>query len=206
MFASAEVRWFWHGHCPQPVHDWFFKAGLLPGGGHPRIDKYLPQPKAEIGVKERGDMDGLEVKGLVTTRRDPALATVASHVEIWCKWSCTIPSLTLAGDVAVRKTRRLRQFDTMNPTRVEIPLDAHEKPEPGYSLPVRGCNVELTEASMLGRSDVWWTLGFEAFGDFDTVPINLTRAMMPESSVLASIVSSGVLLSYPGWLLARLAD
>jgi len=59
---------------------------------------------------------------------------------------------------------------------------------------------------MLGRSDVWWTLGFEAFGDLDTVPINLTRVMLPEISIWAGTVSSGALLSYPGWLFARLAD
>ena len=59
---------------------------------------------------------------------------------------------------------------------------------------------------MLGRSDVWWTLGFEAFGDLDTVAINLTRVVLPEMSILAGTVSSGALLSYPGWLSARLTD
>ena len=58
----------------------------------------LPQPNdAEIGVKERADTPGLEVKGLVAMRRDPALAAIASHLEIWCKWSCTIPGLKIDG-------------------------------------------------------------------------------------------------------------
>lgn len=207
MLVSAEVRWFWLNDCPQQVHDWFFKTGLPPGGGHSRIDRYLPQPnEGEIGVKERGDTPGLEVKGLVTTHRSPALAAVASHLEMWCKWSCTIPGLKLTGEMTITKTRWLRKFDTSKPVRVEIPLDANEQPKSGYSLPVQGCNVELTEVSIPGRSDVWWTLGFEAFGDLDTVPINLTRVMLPERSVLASMVSSGAFLSYPGWLLARLAD
>jgi hypothetical protein len=48
---------------------------------------------------------------------------------------------------------------------------------------------------------VWWTLGFEAFGDLDIVPMSLTRVLLPERSVLPSIVSSGAFLNYPGWLL-----
>jgi len=202
MFPSAEVRWFWNNICPQHVHDWFFKTGLPPGGGHPRTDRYLPQPNAaEISIKERGDTPGLQVKGLVATRQSPALASVASHVEIWCKWSCTIPRLILTDEVAVTKTRWLRQFDTSKPAAMEIPLDSNEKPKPGYSSPVVGCNVELPGVRILNRPDVWWTLGFEAFGDLDIVPMSLTRVLLPERSVLPSIVSSGAFLNYPGWLL-----
>jgi len=207
MFASAEVRWFWRSRCPQPVRDWFFTSGLPPGGGQPRIDRYLPQPRAtDLGLKERGDMPGFEVKGLVSTRINPELAGIASHLELWCKWSCTVPGLKPTDEATITKTRWLRQFDTSQSVRTEIPLDANEKPKPGYVLPAQGCNVELTEVSMLGRSGVWWTLGFEAFGDFDTVPTNLTRAVLPDSVVLAGLVSSGALLSYPAWLSARLTD
>lgn len=207
MFVSAEVRWFWRGHCPQAVRDWFFKTGLPPGGGQSRIDKYVPQPDtAEIGLKERGDTSALEFKGLVATRNIPELAAIASHVEIWCKWSCTLPGLRLTDDLAIKKTRWLRKFDTADPVRIEIPLDANEKPRPGSALPAQGCNVELTEASILGRSAVWWTLGFEAFGDLAAVATNLTRAVLPDSVILAGVVSSGALLSYPAWLAARLAD
>jgi len=206
MFPSAEVRWFWNSICPQHVHDWFFKKRLPPGGGYPRTDIYLSQPNtAEISIKERGDASGLQVKGLVATRHSSALASVANHVEIWCKWSCTIPGLKLSDEVAIRKTRWLRQFDTSKPVATEIPLESNEKPKPGYSLPVEGCNVELTEVQIPSRSDVRWTLGFEAFGDLDTVSMSLTRVLLPERSILASIVSSGMFLNYPG-LLLRLAN
>ena len=63
----------------------------------------------------------------------------------------------------------------------------------------------MTEVRILGRSGVWWTLGFEAFGDLDTVSMSLTRVLLPESTVLAGIVSSGAFLNYPG-LLLRLAN
>lgn len=207
MFLSAEVRWFWRDHCPPQLHDWFFATGLPPGGGRPRIDRYLPQPnEAEIGVKERGDKPGLEFKGLVARRTSPALGAVASHLEIWCKWSCTISGVESTDQVMITKIRWLRQFDTSEPARLEIPLDTNEQPKSGRSWPVQGCNVELTEVRISGRSDQWWTLGFEAFGDLDTVPINLARAIAPDSAILAGIVSSGALSSYPAWLSARLAD
>jgi len=66
MMTSAELRWFWRGSCPQPVHDWFFKSGLPPGGGLTRVDRYAPPRRAtDIGIKKRGDKPEFEVKGLV---------------------------------------------------------------------------------------------------------------------------------------------
>ena len=204
MLLSAELRWFWQGRCPQPVYDWFFKSGLPPGGGLSRVDKYVPQRgEAEISLKRRGDKPELEVKGLVTTRRASELEPLAPHIEIWCKWSCTIPGLSLTDEVAVTKTRWLRKFDTSKYVRSEIPLDANEKPKVGHSLPAQGCNVELTEVQMAGHAGVWWTLGFEAFGDLDSVSTNLTLTLMPEKAVLERIVASGAFVSYPAWLLAR---
>jgi hypothetical protein len=144
--TSAELRWFWRGRCPQPVYDWFFKSGLPPGGGRSRVDRYIPQRgEPDISLKRRGDKPDFEVKGLVTTRRSPELEPLAPHIEIWCKWSCTIRGLKLADEVAVTKTRWLRKFDTSKYVRSEIPLGASEKPAPGHSLPAQGCNVELTE-------------------------------------------------------------
>lgn len=207
MLVSAEVRWFWRNECPDGVRTWFFKSGLPPGGGRPRIDRYLPQPSnAELGIKERGDAAGLEIKGLVAARTSPALAELARHLEIWCKWSCVTPDLKLTAAVALTKTRWLRRFDTSKPARVEIPFDADEQPESGYALLGQGCNIELTEVRGLSRTDVWWTLGFEAFDGIEAAPTNLLRTILPEKAILAGIVSSGALLSYPGWLLARLAE
>jgi hypothetical protein len=203
MLTSAEVRWFWRGHCPEQVRDWFFKTGLSAGGGQSRIDRYIPQRNdAEFSVRKRGDKPDVEVKGLLTRRRSPELEPLANHLEIWCKWSCTIPGFNLTDEVAVTKTRWLRKFDTSKFVRSEIPLDPNEKPKTGYSLPVQGCNVELTEVT-IGRFGVWWTLGFEAFGDLDTVPTNLSLTLLPEKTLLARVVASGTFLGYPAWLLAR---
>ena len=70
MLISAEIRWFWRGRCPQPVHDWFFKSGLPPGGGSSRVDRYAGQRReAEISLKRRGNKPELEMCGDKRARR-----------------------------------------------------------------------------------------------------------------------------------------
>ena len=86
--------------------------------------------------------------------------------------------------------------------RGEIPLDGNERPTKGHSLPAQGCNVELTDVQMPGHAGAWWTLGFEAFGDLDSVSANLTLTVLPEKPALVRIVASGEFLSYPAWLQA----
>jgi hypothetical protein len=170
----------------------------------------LPQPSVSIiraaPQKKRGRKPDFEVKGLVATRTSPELEPLARRIEIWCKWSCTIPGLNLTDEVAVTKTRWLRTFDTSKYVRSEIPLDANEKPNVGYSMPVQGCNIELTEAQILGHSGRWGTLAFEAFGDLESVPANLTLTVLPDKPVLLRTMVSGEFLNYPAWLLARRAD
>ena len=208
MLTTTEVRWFWRGHCPRQVHEWFFQSGNPPGGGQSRTDKYIPQiDQPEINLKTRGDDEGLEIKGLVARTAWP-LDALAPHVEIWCKWSCRIPGFRLAdaAPIPIKKTRWLRQFDTSNSALLENPLGQDEKPKAGYSLPVQGCNAELTEVSSANLTEPWWTLGFEAFGDLDTVPVNLVKTLAPHKAILADLISSGELLSYPGWLSSTLAD
>jgi hypothetical protein len=207
MFPSAEIRWFWRDACPPQVREWFFETGLKPGAGPPRIDRYLALPNnRELGVKQRGDLPGLEIKGRVAVQTDPEIGRFGDRLEIWCKWSTASSFLDAANTVAVKKTRWLRTFDASKPVGVELPLDSNETPQLGYAFPVQGCNVELTEVQLSNRSELWWTLGFEAFGDLDNVSTNLTRVLRPEECVLAGVVSSGALLSYPSWLSARLAD
>ena len=74
MLTSAEVRWFWRGHCPEQVRDWFFKTGLSPGGGQSRLDRYIPQRgEPKISLKRRGDKPDFEVKG-ASSRPEEALS------------------------------------------------------------------------------------------------------------------------------------
>ena len=55
-------------------------------------------------------------------------------------------------------------------------------------------------------TEPWWTLGFEAFGELETVPVNLLRTLAPDKVILTELVSTGELLSYPAWLSSTVAD
>ena len=55
--------------------------------------------EAEVSLKKRGGKPEFEVKGLVTVRRVSELEPHTPHTEIWCKWSCTIPGLSLKDEV-----------------------------------------------------------------------------------------------------------
>ena len=136
MLVSAEVRWFWRGQRRQPVHDWFFKSGLPPGGGQSRIDRYAPQRgKAEISLKRRGNKPEFEVKGLV--QREEFRSSNRSHriSKYGASGPVQFQGLDLRDEVAVTKTRWLRKFDTSKYVRSEIPLDASERPKADYLLP-----------------------------------------------------------------------
>jgi hypothetical protein len=173
MLTTAEVRWFWQGHCPRQLHEWFFQSGISPGGGQSRTDKYIPQiDQPEINVKARGDDEELEIKGLVARTAWP-LDALAPHVEIWCEWSCRIPGLRLAdaAPIPIKKTRWIRQFDTSNSELVEISLGPDEKPKAGSLSPVQGCSAELTEVSSANLSEAWKG----SFGLFDSALFGRVR-------------------------------
>jgi hypothetical protein len=60
-----------------------------------------------------------------------------------------------------------------------------------------GCNVELTRVAFGPEPNVWWTLGFEAFGDLSSAPPALKSvvdAIRPPAPV------GGIELSYPAWI------
>jgi hypothetical protein len=78
-----------------------------------------------------------------------------------------------------------------------------ERPQRGYSLPIQSCDVELTEVQIMSQVGTWWTLGFEAFGDIDAAPANLTLVLLPDKPLLARNIGTGALMSYPAWLVTR---
>ena len=168
------------------------------------MDRYVPQRgEPDISLKRRGDKPDFEVKGLVTTRRSPELEPLAPHIEIWCKWPCTIPGVKTDAysgskqDALATKIRYLEICAVRDTSRFK------RKTSQGYSLSAQGCNVELTEIEIVGHAGTSWTLGFEAFGDLEGVSTNLTLVVLPDKPALACLVASGVFLSYPAWLRIR---
>jgi hypothetical protein len=173
MFVSAGRRWFWQNECPAELRRWFCETPPAPGGGELRTDQYLLlTDQSEISIKRRGETPDVEIKGLVATLRNER-GSFAPHVELWCKWRVRASAQEITEKVIVRKVRWLRTYDASSAAIVEIPLQLNERPLSGAALPQQGCNVELTKILLDGDPRQWWTLGFEAFGDLDSAPVNL---------------------------------
>jgi hypothetical protein len=178
MLVSVELRWFWPDACPAQVESWF---GSKPPGGEatkaPRIDRYVHQKgNTEIGIKVRGERrdvpPDVEIKGLVALAQAVRLGATTARPEIWCKWKAGIP---LGGGIVTKKVRWLRKFAVQDGGVSEVELGADEKPAKG-APPAVGCNLELTHLRVVGRSEAWWTVCFEAFGDLTTAPDALGSA------------------------------
>ena len=145
-----------------------------------RVDLYLSEPgQREVGIKRRGNARGVEIKALVGELATQTIGTLTARTQIWTKvWSAGL-DLDRLPTVAVRKSRRMQSHRT-----------------DGYAS---GCNVEVTELRVGTESEVWTTLGFEAYGALDrlhdalTAVIRLHQPNPPE-------VDPGQALSYPAWL------
>jgi hypothetical protein len=205
MYLSAEIRWFWPRRAPARMQRWFrvaTRAHCAAGGGKTRRDAYLlAVDQSEVGIKARGNRPGVEIKGLVAVLADGvATPPFAAPIELWTKWS--VAELPLARTVAVGKQRWVRKFDTAHGAPREVELDAAEQPKDGH-WPALGCNVELTRLTI--EDEIWWTLGFEAFGRLETVAADLRAVAAAMAARQPPQLGSAQPLSYPAWLAARAA-
>jgi hypothetical protein len=141
---------------------------------------------------------GLEVKSLVAFRGD---AAPFGPVTIWVKLSSRALSLDRAMTIKVHKQRRLRKYGWDGAVLREIALKADESPRNG-DLPEAGCNVEFTRATVEGSDEVWWTLGYEAFGGLDEVERVLRGCLLVTvARTPAPAINEGEPGSYPEWLM-----
>ena len=204
MQVSAEIRWFWRHTPPPGLEDWFCKAdahGCPAGGGRTRVDEYVRDIRqVELGLKRRDGHKGVEVKGLVAvTWGGGAGGPFAGPIELWTKWMSEPLELHSHSTVPIEKQRWLRKFDTTVRVPQERALDNEEKPHDKRSLPALGCNVELTRVR-LPNGDVWWTLGFEAFGTLRTVENDLQAVATVLAARQPPALGEGLQASYPAWL------
>jgi hypothetical protein len=121
-------------------------------------------------------------------------------VEIWSKWTSSRLTIDHLPRIAVHKTRWLRKYDTHDRVVVEVPLDTDERALRDPSLRLdRGCHFELVSLRVSDPERTWWSLGFEAFGDLDTVEDSLHRTVNHVAPA-AELPSGALGLSYPAWL------
>jgi hypothetical protein len=209
MQVSAEIRWFWNNVPPPKLKEWFRNAtkDTCPaGGGEPRVDKYLyDRSQVELGFKRRGAKPGVEVKGLVTAKWGNLTATpFVGPIDLWTKWTSEVLELRSGWTVPIEKIRWLRKFDTAKQFPEEIPLDSKEMPFGNRALPELGCNVELTQIT-LADNKIWWTLGFESFGNIQTVDKSLYAVATTLATRQPPELGTGLLASYPDWIKENVA-
>jgi hypothetical protein len=163
MFPTVEVRWFGRGPVPAEVQRWFARCPGAAAAQMPRVDTYLRATGDALGIKLREGR--LEIKPrrgeLGVVQLHPG---VAARVERWVKWA--FPLAADGGDaldavrgspawVDVRKARALRAYTLAADGTVEAVPAGHLTPQ--------ACTLELTRVG--AGEGVWWTLGFESFGD-----------------------------------------
>lgn len=206
MQVSAECRWFWRDpEAGALLHAWFTDRSkhheCSAGGGELRSDTYLKDlNQSELGIKKRGDKPGVEVKGLVAVMESqvdspPFLAPI----ELWTKWTTTALSLDSLKTLRTSKRRWLRKFDTSDKEAAEIALDKNENRIDARPLPIQGCNVEFTEIT-LGDEQIWYTIGFEAFGGLRSVELSLRICASEMAQRITAFPSNERVASYPLWL------
>jgi hypothetical protein len=168
--VSLEVRWIHPGRLPAVLAE-----GLEPFGEgiEVREDCYLTDPMLpDVSVKIRGGVQ-VDVKAF---RHSPGRLSLPGgtrgRLELWEKWSFPLagapqPLVDGGSWTRVEKARRRRSFALADGGLVERPLADAGSP---------GCSLELTEVSIDGA--VWWTLGLEAIGPFETLHRDLQATAM----------------------------
>jgi hypothetical protein len=205
MLLSAELRWFWPGEPPSSFETWFKDAisgRCAAGGGEDRSDSYLSSHgQIELGIKRRGHGGPVEVKGRVaiSSTRISFDDVLSGPIEIWCKWQTDAVHFPVVDFISTIKTRWLRKFDTAESAAREVPLNKDEKPVGGAQLPKFGCNVEMTRIRASGDK-LWWSLGFEAFGELGNVESSLAKTVQVMRERKSPALPQGICASYPAWL------
>jgi hypothetical protein len=220
-----ELRWFFEievlsgqsleaAQIPTAVQTWFNggETGLPTGAEYidteSRPDTYLNVPdSAGLGVKVRAGKR-VEVK-----RRhvDVGLRTwpggVEGRVEQWVKWSFALADKNEKGEkiegpdvykpagswLVVEKQRQLRKFEVKGDAVAAVVAKINP-------LPSQGCNLEITR--LVYAHHVWWSLGFESFGELETVEKNFNLVMnyVPLAFPGASMLTAEHSYAYPAWL------
>jgi hypothetical protein len=206
--VSAEVRWFVDASAREIVEAftrWFESGAFPPAGGAPRTDVYgVDRGVTDVGIKRRGKSPGVEVK----TQVDPCVAATRFagrdvRIESWTKTASRAIELSRhAVECSVRKTRRLRTFDTGAGSAEEVELGRGESTKDASLRVTTGCNVEWTRVEVEEPATEAWSFGLEAFGDDPRRSIVLTLDALDARSP-PSLGEAWREESYPAWL-ARL--
>jgi hypothetical protein len=212
MLHSAEIRWFVPGPLPDEVLNWFSRGEDLAGlretkaGAQVREDQYLLFPHCEtVGLKLREGK--LEVKALT---QPPKPINVNDRIcglsDQWVKWSFGSEGLKQLEKelyqssrwIKVKKDRYLRKYSADSDSPIEVPRNVDP-------LPVKGCNIELTEITVLEEKiSEWYSVGFESFGTvgcIETILVDVLKIFFKKyGNVPGDPLNLERSSNYPSWL------
>lgn len=212
MKISAEARLWWLDASCKAVEHWFEKLSKLNPGGvpsfdgaslpEPRRDDYvrdLSQPELGIKLRDAGTPEAhVEVKSLVKRCCE---VTPFGPVTIWTKNSSSALVVDSIQTVITYKWRRLRKFVWTGDDLTETVLDENEKVRDG-AQPNAGCNLEFTRVTIDASQQIWWTLGYEAFGQLEEVESILQTCLRKTASLTPlPTADRGQPATYPEWLM-----
>lgn len=200
MFAltSAEIRWFIKGEIPSTIFDWFIGLNENNVNQPERIDKYLLYKSGNtLGIKLREGRIEIKQQTQNIGKISPG-KNVTGNAQKWRKWSFELNDANNihSNDVlnnawlAITKNRILVNYGITEDKIVS------QKEPITYK---NGCIAEITSLNI--KSENWWTLGLEAYGEENRLLDNLVLIshliFSDKSNINLSFEDS---LSYPGWL------
>jgi len=203
MLHTSEIRWFIAGISSKEIVNWF-SAGRRLERTTVQVHECLLFPECDaLGVKFREDR--FEIKANLCVSRPLSLPMgIQGRSERWIKWSLPTKGLPMLGQtlhqsgpwLKVRKERNQRIFSAETGRLQEVSAD---------SLPVTGCNIELTSIEVEADPPSWFTLGFEAYGAPSVTAGILDKGVSSFFEVQGPPPGLNLIetnsMSYPTWLL-----
>ncbi|NJO39861.1 MAG: hypothetical protein HC769_22955 [Cyanobacteria bacterium CRU_2_1] len=205
-YPTMEVRWFLRGAIPDSIREWFLRESIAPSDPESREDWYVALPNcADVGIKLR--QGKIEIKKRMSHRGVQKLSKRSKgRVEKWVKWSFEtnsknqeLPDILTPETawIAVKKTRQQQVY--------EVATNGDVRAIESGTQVKQGCSLEIAELFIQDQD--WFSLGFEAFGQDDTVEKSLERVT---DRVLKRFdffpLKARYSLSYPKWLKMILND
>jgi len=162
MLHTSEIRWFIAGILSKETLSWF-SVGHLLGRATVQVHEYLLFPGCDtVGVKFREDR--FEIKANLGISQPLSLAMgIQGRSERWIKWSLPTKGLPMLGQTLHQSGPWLKVCKERN-QRILSAETGHLQEVSRNSLPVTGCNIELTSIEVEADPPSWFTLGFEAYG------------------------------------------
>lgn len=215
ILKTLEIRWFVEAPLPSLALLKWFVSGAHYAEAE-RTDKYLVCPANEAtGIKIRGQKNNsrnalFEIKLLTEMGGEVQLSPLVNgHYQQWTKYSIdqsdkfVVSFLEEGKWIAVKKKRLIKAFVVRDGALKE--RDYNAVPEGEDVCFVELCELKVDDATI--QQNLWWSLGFEAYGKAENLKENLLKATTYFFSSADNFKIAETLMlngknsyAYPAWL------